>query len=380
MKGQGTPIFDRDGFGSALPAYERVSLAEPLILANFTVPVGLEPGLYIFFEVLTRPGGDPSNLQDWAFGLSSLSQLALYLDVPAELSGDFDDDGRPDDDGDDDGFRDDDRNLDGLVESLDIAGATGMPMATPVSVNRELRFANTGQLPLASGKVRHRTRADGVVDFEVEAEDLPEGTYQILVDGVSVADIVVSVRDTGTEGEVEFRNPVEPGKLPLTFSPVGALIEIADALGTYLTLTYLTDMPASPGSPAGSGSNGTGSTVPTTPIQVPADVTEIEVPLVNAGIHPAASGDARYRIDDDGEVDFKVEVEDLPVGPYALFVDDANRGTLQVRAIPGGTEGELEFQNPAEPGKLPLNFSPRGAALEVRDASGRTVLSIRFPG
>jgi hypothetical protein len=380
LKGQGTPIFDSDAFGNPLPAYEDVSLAEPLILANFTVPFGLEPGLYVFYEVLTKPGGDPNNVQDWAFGLSSLSQLALYLDVASELSGDFDDDGSPDDDANGDGFRDDDRNLDGLVETIDLTGASGMRAATPVSVSREFQFANTGKIPGASGKFRHRSRVDGVVDFEVEAEDLPEGVYQILVDGVAIADMQVVVTPGGTEGEVEFRNPVEPGKLPLPFSPVGARIEIADAFGTYLAAEYAVASPQSPSGPAGGGTGGSmGQSVPSSPIQIPADATEIEVPLVNSGVQPAASGDARYRVDDDGDTDFKVEVEDLTVGAYGLFVGNVNRGTIQVMSIPGGTEGELEYAKPSEPGKLPLNFSPRGAAVEVRDSSGRNVLSIRFP-
>ena len=72
-------------------------------------------------------------------------------------------------------------------------------------------------------------------------------------------------------------------------------------------------------------------------------------------------------------------MEDLSVGAYSLWVGGVNRGTIQVTSVPGGTEGEIEFRNPVEPGKVLLNFSPRGEPIEVKNASGVTMLSIQFP-
>ena len=372
MKGQGTPLFDRNSAGVPLPSFANVSLSNPLVLTSFSIPAGLEPGLYVFYEVVTTPGGDPNDLQDWAFGLSSLSQLALYVNVSSDLSGDRNGDGRPDDDSNRDGFRDSDSDLDGLTDSPDASGATSAAGGSPISVSWETTFRNAGVFPAASAKARYRARADGVVDFKVEAEDLPLGSYQVLVNGSAVATLRVVRTATGNQGEVEFRNPVEPGKLPLNFSPVGATLAIAVNFDPLLSTDFLV--------PSGSAGGSTGgSSVPSTPIQVSPDAAEVEVPLVNSGSQPQASGKARYRSKGGGVVDFRVEVEDLSVGAYSLWVGGVNRGTIQVTSVPGGTEGEIEFRNPVEPGKVLLNFSPRGEPIEVKNASGVTMLSIQFP-
>lgn len=379
MKGQGTPLFDTDSAGDPVPTFANVSLAQPLVLADFTVPTGIEPGLYVFYEVVTTPGGDPNNVQDWAFGLSSLSQLALYVGVRPELSGDFDDNGRPDDDANHDGFRDDDSDRDGLVESGDDSSPNSVPRATPVSVSREVSLVSGAGFPAASGKARYRARVDGVVDFRVEIEDVPVGSYQLRVDGIGVATINVVTTATGTQGEVEFRSPVEPGKLPLNFSPVGARIVIAQGAVTVMSADFPAATPQNGGAGAGTGGgNGGGSTVPESPIPVSGDAANVEVPLVNSGVQPLASGKARYRARD-GRVEFKVEVEDLSVGTYTLLVGGVARGSIAVSSVPGGTEGEIEFRNPVEAGKVLLDFSPRGAAVEVAGIGGSVVLSIRFP-
>ena len=43
-----------------------------------------------------------------------------------------------------------------------------------------------------------------------------------------------------------------------------------------------------------------------------------------------------------------------------------------------GVEGELEFRNPVEPGKVLLDFDPRGQLIEVM-SGGQAVLSATFP-
>jgi hypothetical protein len=44
----------------------------------------------------------------------------------------------------------------------------------------------------------------------------------------------------------------------------------------------------------------------------------------------------------------------------------------------GSIEGELEFRNPVEPGKILLDFDPRGQAIEVLDGS-TVILEMSFP-
>ncbi len=102
----------------------------------------------------------------------------------------------------------------------------------------ERAFTNLGLDTDAVGRAKLTTRA-GRVDFTIEVEDLPAGTYGILVDGLKVADMLVAATDGGTEGEVEFRAPAaEPGKLPLTFDPQGRTIQITQGAMVYLSLNF----------------------------------------------------------------------------------------------------------------------------------------------
>jgi len=72
-------------------------------------------------------------------------------------------------------------------------------------------------------------------------------------------------------------------------------------------------------------------------------------------------------------IDFSVAIEDVPVGSYGLRIGGETVGTIEVRTLQDGSvEGELEFRNPQEPGKLPLDFDPRGKQIEVLD--GTTVV------
>jgi hypothetical protein len=375
MKGQGTPLFDTDNAGLALPVFTDVPLDQPLVVAEFAIPQGISPGVYIMYEIVTRPGGNPNNLQDWALGLSSLNQLALYVDVPREVSGDLSGDGRPDDDANGDGFRDDDRNRDGLIESSATNDAVSTPSSGSLPVGNELQFNNTGIFPAASGKMRYRTRTDGVIDFKVEAEDLPVGFYRLLVDGGDVATLQIVATARGTEGELEFRQPLEPGKLPLNFDPVGAIIEIADRGIVVLETEFRGDAAANDPTPVAPDKG-----VPEVPVVVPPNASEVEVPLINSGVRNLASGKARYRNKKDGVIDFKVEIEDLPPGNYRLLVGSVLRGTIRVSSGEDGTEGEIEFRDPVESGKQRLDFPVRGEAVEVFDDQQRVVLSVRIPG
>jgi hypothetical protein len=83
----------------------------------------------------------------------------------------------------------------------------------------------------------------------------------------------------------------------------------------------------------------------------------------------------RYR-QDPGKISFKITARGaapLAGQRYQVWILGANRGTLQMLASGGESEAELEFASPVEPGKLPLNFDPRGATIELRDANGGVV-------
>ncbi|GAB4174490.1 MAG: hypothetical protein Kow0020_10010 [Wenzhouxiangellaceae bacterium] len=272
--------------------------------------------------------------------------------------------------------------LEGVVDPTGATGpgtpgdpGNGAPPFGP-RMEIEIDLDNTGLHPLGDGKAEFEQRPDRV-DFDVEIEDVPVGSYVLMVDGVERGTIEVVQFDFGTEGELEFRNPPEAGKLPLDFDPRGALIEILD--GTELALMAEFPLDGNDdgdgddddsgggddddgggddddggGDDDDGGSPGAGGTA------------EITVELDNTGVYPTGSGDARWR-SDDGETDFDVEIEDVPVGDYTLAVGGTVRGTISVTATDdGGTEGEIEFSDSGDdPDELPLDFDPRGEVIEV---------------
>jgi hypothetical protein len=79
----------------------------------------------------------------------------------------------------------------------------------------------------------------------------------------------------------------------------------------------------------------------------------------NTGLVPAAQGKMKFD-ETVARSEFSVEAEDLPAGAYTLFVDNVARGTINVVSEIGGTNGELEFRSPVEPGKVLLDFDPPG--------------------
>jgi hypothetical protein len=69
--------------------------------------------------------------------------------------------------------------------------------------------------------------------------------------------------------------------------------------------------------------------------------------------------------------DFKVEVEDIPDGPYIVQICDAHEDPLvemvEFELVVLEGEGELEFRSPEIDDKLNLNFDPRGCKIDVLD-------------
>jgi len=75
---------------------------------------GIAPGRYPVYQVVTQAGTDPLNFNNWVGGLGGLSVINFNISLPAEISGDFNNDGFADDDHDRDGFHDDDHDQDGF--------------------------------------------------------------------------------------------------------------------------------------------------------------------------------------------------------------------------------------------------------------------------
>ena len=210
-----------------------------------------------------------------------------------------------------------------------------------------------------SGHADFEERADRT-DFSVEVEDLADGSYRIFVGGIDRGELVVNMGI----GETEYRSPVETGKILLTFDPRGEQIEVHDGMGAVLTSG---DAGFDDGDDNGDDTD-----------DIDFGTVEIEVEFTNNGVFTQASGDARLRPRED-RTDFRVEIEDLPIGPYSLRVGGQTVGVIQVMMLADGSiEGELEFRNPVEPGKILLDFDPRGQNIEVLDGS-TVILETLFP-
>jgi hypothetical protein len=235
---------------------------------------------------------------------------------------------------------------------------TGGPACTPTET--ELPLLNVGPDGDASGKARFRVRDDCDRDFRVEIEDLPLGSYDLLVDGTNRG--TITVVDTGLEieGEIEFdTDPDEPGEVLLTFDPGGKLVEIEQGGTTFLSRIF----------DAGAGGGGPGTCT----------AFDQEPDLVNVGPDGDAKGKARFREEADCDADFRVEIEDLPLGDYDLLVGGVHRGTISVVLVLGEPVGEIEFDNdPDQPGEVLLTFDPRGQLVEI-EQGGTVFLSLTFP-
>ena len=253
-----------------------------------------------------------------------------------------------------------------LTNMINTACSGGISDDTPANVLiTEQRIGLSPARPgvIGSGHADFEERPDRT-EFSVEVEDVADGSYRIFVGGVDRGEVVVSLG----VGETEFRSPVETGKVLLNFDPRGEVIEVRDAQGVVLTSG---DSIFTGGDDNGGDDNGGGTAMDF-------GTTVIEVDLSNTGVFPAASGDAKLEPRAD-RTDFSVEIEDVPVGSYDLRIAGVIVGAIQVVQLQDGSvEGELEFRNPVEPGKILLDFDPRGQQIDVLDGS-TVVLETLFP-
>ncbi len=230
--------------------------------------------------------------------------------------------------------------------ALNVGSATGSnePPAQAIEALTRGPLAGSG-----SGDAKYEIDDRGRRKFSVEIEDVPAGTYQLWVAGVMRGNLSATLKNGQVKGELEFRNPSESGKLPLTFDPRGQLIEVKTVAGTFFSHLF--------GGGSGSGGNG-GNTVATVPIL-------IQLPLFSSGAAANASAKVDFKRDDRGRRSFEVEIEDAPLGSYSLLVGGIARGVINVITDPNGTRGQIEFENESKPGKLLLDFDPLGQFVEI---------------
>ena len=221
-------------------------------------------------------------------------------------------------------------------------------------VKESTSLTPTSFAPGGSGSASYKS-SRGRSGFKVEIEDVPAGDYELYVD--SVLRGTITVGSTG-RGALEFDSTASPPKLPLTFDPRNKTIDVVQAGNVFFTGTMQAKI------------GGVNSCTP----------SDSEEALTSTGADADASGTAKFRVDGDCDRHFSVEVEDLPVGDYDLFVAGVLSGTISVISTNGGTEGEIEFSSGSDDvDELTLTFDPRGALIEVKQGA-TTFFSSTFTG
>lgn len=234
----------------------------------------------------------------------------------------------------------------------------GGTVTTPTSYRESL--ASTRLDSDASGHAKFEVDVRGRRKFNVEIEDVAAGSYELWVAGVRRGTIRASLKVTQIEGEIEFEDDDSNSHLPLDFDPRGQLIEVKTAAGVFFS--HLFGFGST--SVVGSGSGGSNTT-----IVMP---SRIEVPLFNLAVSSGASAKAKFKRDDRGRRNFEVEIEDAPVGSYALLVAGVSVATINVVNTPNGTHGEIEFEDDDDNTHLPLTFDPLGQEISLtRDGEVR---------
>lgn len=234
----------------------------------------------------------------------------------------------------------------------------------------------------------------GLMEFEVEVQGLPDGSYRLFVaDGDRGAFEVVN-----GSGGLRFSAPGEDGYMLMNFDPRGARIGVHDGQGTVLSSfgevlerdehghhdgmgsgdDFGHDFDCSYGSHDGMGGGHGGGMGGEPDCVEDGEYVEIEVDLLNTGVLADAEGEAEWEMNA-SRVRFAVEVEDVPTASYLLRVGGADVGTIEVFAMHNGeTYGRLSFRAPPVSGVNPLDFEPRGQKIEVLSGD-EVILEVSFP-
>lgn len=194
-------------------------------------------------------------------------------------------------------------------------------------------------------------------DFHVAVEYLPDGLYDVRYCELRYDGVLEVVEG---EGAVQFRSPEAEGKILLTDDPRDCPIDVLQGETVFLT----------------SGDAVLGEKNHEPPDHDDGAVVKVEVDLESTGVIAGAKGEVEYEVEGD-EREFSVQVRGLPIGSYALVVDNVGKGMLEVMV--DGEKTRLKLTDPQKADTGPLDFTPWGTTIEIEDAANNPVLEVMFP-
>ena len=234
----------------------------------------------------------------------------------------------------------------------------------------------------------------GHMEFELETDELPDGEYHLYV----------GMRDEGTfnvlegRGGMEFASPKVTGKMMMTFDPRGKQVEIYDDQGVVLS-SFENGFEENDYGQHGNGNDHEGDGYHNYDCELghgmhggmnghmgggmpdcvnDGEYIEIEVDLENTAVLLDAKGEAEWEMNSE-RVEFSVEIEDVPVGSYALRVGGIEVGTIETHEMhDGDIYGRIMFRDPETHGRELLDFEPRGQRIEVLQGDN-VILEAEFP-
>lgn len=220
----------------------------------------------------------------------------------------------------------------------------------------EVMLVNVGPDRDARGRLTYVSHDDEKT-FTVQLSNLDEGDYDLVVDGVLVAQFEV----TDVETKVQYKDPPEMGAAALDFNPLGKRVAIKAGGTTYLGAI----LPA--------GNDEAGCKGPRHGEKASRDLgkghgDELESMLLNMGELKGAKG--RIVLRQDEEHGLQLVIKSVPKGTYTVQVDGEAVGTVTVK----GGKGKLDFGD----GALPLDFTVKAKVVTLLKG-GSPVLSALFP-